>query len=67
MNSQNDDYLKHSPHWIYAELCSWNTVCLRGQNENKELENCNIKCKLFTFSTLSNIYQILLQSGYFSH
>jgi len=46
MNSQNDDYLKHSPHWIDAELCSWNTVGLgldlRGQNENEEFENCYI-------------------------
>jgi len=41
MNSQNDNYLKHSPHWIYADLCSWNTG--RGQNENKEFENCNYR------------------------
>ena len=65
MNSQNDDYLKQSTHWIYADLCSWNTG--RGQNENKEFENCNIQCTLFTLSTLSNIYPILLQPGYFSH
>jgi len=65
MNSQNDDYLKHSPHWIYADLCSWNTG--RGLNENKEFENCKIQYTLFTLSTLSNIYPILLQSGYFSH
>jgi len=63
MNSQND-YLKHSPHWIYADVCSWNTG--RGQKEDKEFENCNIQNTLFTLSTLSNIYPILLQSGYFS-
>ena len=63
MNSQNDDYLKHSPHWIYADLWSWNTG--RGQNENKEFENCHIQYTLFTLSTLSNSYPILLKSGYF--
>jgi len=65
MNSQNDDYLKYSPDWIYADVCSWNTA--RGQNENKKFENCNIQYTLFTLSTLSNIYPILLQSGSFSH
>ena len=66
MNSQHDDYLKHSPHWIYANLCSWNTG--RGQKENKEFENCYFQNTLFTLSTLSNIYYpILPQSGYFSH
>ena len=44
MNSQIDDYLKHSSHWIYADLCSWNTG--RGQNENKEFETVifNTRC-----------------------
>jgi len=60
MNSQNDDYLKHSPHLIYE-------VTGRGQKENKEFENCNIQYTLFTLSTLSNIYPILRKSGYFSH
>ena len=65
MNSQTDDYLKHSHHWIYADLCSWNTGS--GQNENKEFENCIIQYTFFTLSTLSNIYPILLQAGYLSH
>ena len=65
MNRQNDDYLKHSPHWIYADLSSWNTG--RDQNENRELENCIIQYTLFTLSTLINIHPILLKYGYFSH
>ena len=51
MNSQNDDYLKHSPTgFIQINLCSWNTG--RRQNENKEFENCNNQYTLFTMSTL---------------
>ena len=62
MNGKNDDYLKQSPHWIYADLCSWNTG--RGQTRTKSLKTVIFNTPL---STLSNIYPILLQSGYFSH
>jgi len=68
MNSQKNDYLlsvKHSPHWIYADSWSWNTG--RGQNENKEFENCHIQYTWFKLSTLSNIYRIIIKSGYFLH
>ena len=40
MNSQND-YLKHSPHWIYADVCSWNTG--RGQKRTKSLKTVIFK------------------------